>query len=224
MFIRGRAQAATTLSVRPAPSISEDTPAGLDPRARESLPIMSRTHRPAEIVHLIVLAGGLTAALGSFVWATAGDKPLWKEKGKPTGSVHGGADGQPFKDRAWGRLAEVSVWGGSWLDSVRCSWEDEGEVVKGDTHGGDGGDETVVKLESGEALIQVSGVLLEQGDQTVVGSLTLKTTKRTVGPIGKTLDGPKFTLDAPKGQEICGFQGRSGDYLVGIGMMCRPRP
>ena len=156
--------------------------------------------------------------------AAADDKPLWKAKGTPTGKIHGGSDGTPFKDKARGRLAQVSVRGGSWLDSVRCTWDDEGQLEKGDTHGGDGGDETVLKLEPGEALIQISGVLLEQGEMTVVGSLTLKTTKRTVGPVGKTLDGPKFTLDAPKDQEICGFQGRSGDYLSAIGMVCRPKP
>ena len=174
---------------------------------------------------VMTAALGLGQLLNSPAAAVAGaDKPLWKEKGKPTGAIHGGSDGQPFKDRAWGRLAEVSVRGGSWLDSIRCSWEDDGELVKGDTHGGDGGDETVVKLEPGEALIQVSGVLLKQGNETMIGSLTLKTTKRTIGPIGKTLDGDKFTLDAPPSQEICGFQGRSGDYLVGVGMMCRPKP
>ena len=51
----------------------------------------------------------------------------------------------------------------------------------------------------GEALIQISGVLLKQGDTTAIGSLSLKTTKRTVGPIGKVLDGPKFALDASQG-------------------------
>lgn len=155
---------------------------------------------------------------------SAADKPLWKEKGKPAGEIHGGATGQPFKDRAWGRLAEVTVRGGSWIDSIRCSWEDEGELVKGDVHGGDGGGDTVIKLEPGEALIQVAGVLLPQGDSSVIGSLRFKTTKRTIEPIGKTTDGPGFTLDAPQGQEICGFQGRQGDYLTAIGMICRPRP
>jgi len=117
----------------------------------------------------------------------------------------------------------VTVRGGSWLDSVRCTWEDEGDLVKSDNHGGDGGEATVIKLEPGEFLIQVSGVVLKQDDLTVIGSLSFKTTKRTIDPIGETTEGPKFTLDAPPGQEICGFQGRSGDYLNAIGMICRPK-
>lgn len=154
----------------------------------------------------------------------AGDKPLWKAKGTPTGEVHGGTQGTPFKDKARGRLVQVAVRGGQWIDSIRCTWEDEGELEKGDNHGGDGGDEVVIKLEPGEALIGISGVLLKQDDATVVGSLTFKTTKRTTSPVGRVLDGPKFTVAAPTGQEICGFQGNQGDYLNAIGMVCRPKP
>ena len=173
-------------------------------------------------VLIVLIAGICLLPLGSL--SRADDRPLWKIKGTPTGKIHGGHEGSPFRDRARGRLAEVIVHAGSWLDSIRSVWEDEGAMEKGDTQGGDGGDETVLKLEPGEALIQISGVLLKQGDTIVVGSLTFKTTKRTVEPIGKVLDGPKFTLDAPKGQEICGFQGRRGDYLTAIGMVCRDKP
>ncbi len=187
----------------------------------------------APLVRFAILgcvAGGMLLSLGGDFFPAASvaqggpaDKPTSKEKGKPTGEVHGGADGQPFKDRAWGRLAEVTVRGGSWLDSVRCTWEDEGDLVKSDNHGGDGGEATVIKLEPGESLIQVAGVVLKQDDLRVIGSLSFKTTKRTIEPIGETTEGPKFTLDAPPGQEICGFQGRSGDYLNAIGMICRPK-
>ena len=183
---------------------------------------MRRTTRVRIGVLTGLIAGICLLTLGSPT--RADDRPLWKIKGTPTGKIHGGDEGSPFRDKARGRLAQVIVRAGSWLDSVRCVWEDEGAMEKGDTQGGDGGDETVFKLEPGEALIQVSGVLLKQGDSTVIGSLTFKTTKRTVGPIGKVLDGPKFSLDAPKGQEICGFQGRGGDYLAAIGMVCRDKP
>ena len=161
------------------------------------------------------------AAEGS---SPTGDKPLWKEKGKPTGAVHGSTGGQPFKDRAWGRLAEVSVRGGSWLDSVRCTWVDAGEAVKGDTHGGDGGNEAVVTLGPGETLLKVTGIVRGEGDDAVIGSLCFETNKQFIGPIGQTVEGTKFVLEAPQGQEICGLQGRSGDYLNAIGMVCRPKP
>ena len=182
--------------------------------------------RPIHYVCLVVLIS-LIASSGLLVMGTmtgADDKPLWKIKGNPTGPIHGGPEGTPFRDKARGRLAEVIVRGNAWLDSVRCVWEDEGAMEKGEVHGGDGGNETIITLEPGEALIQISGVLQTQGDTTVLGSLTFKTSKRTVGPIGKGLEGPKFTLDAPKGQEICGFQGRRGDYLYAIGMVCRAKP
>ena len=168
---------------------------------------------------LMVGLGGIGAASPP---AVAADKPLWKVKGNPTGPVLGGTDGTPFKDKARGRLAAVTVRSGAWIDSIRCSYEDEGTIEKGDLHGGEGGDEAEVKLEPGETLIGVFGVFRGEGPDRVIGSVGFKTTKRTVEPIGKTTDGEKFALDAPTGQEICGFQGRSGDYLSAIGMVCRP--
>ena len=154
----------------------------------------------------------------------AADKPLWKVKGDPTGEVVGGKVGTPFRDKARGRLKQVSVRGGSWLDSIRCAWDDEGTIEKGETHGGDGGDELVITLEPGESIVAVSGVIRGDDDEAVIGQLTVRTNKRTLPPIGKTTEGRKFTLEAPKGQEICGFQGRSSGFLHAVGMVCRPMP
>lgn len=167
------------------------------------------------------------AAQAGFVVASPDDPPKKdkaSKRGTPTGKVEGGTGGSEFRDKATGRLAKVTARGGSWVDAVRCTWDDDGDLDDGTNHGGSGGEETVLKLEPGESLVQVSGTLLTMDDTTVIGSLSFKTTKRTVGPVGESTDGKTFTLDAPKGQEICGFQGRSSDYLDAIGLVCRPLP
>ena len=144
-------------------------------------------------------------------------------QGTPTGEVQGGTGGREFRDKALGRLTKITVRADEIVDAIRCTWDEEGGPEDGINHGGLGGSKTIVTLEPGEALVQVSGTVT-QGDIVVIGSLSFKTTKRTIGPIGGSPDGKKFTLDAPKGQEICGFQGRNGDYLDAIGLVCRPLP
>ncbi len=152
------------------------------------------------------------------------------EKGAIVGDLRGGKEGTSFQDEAQGRMAQVKVRGGWWIDSVTSTWND-GKVDKASTtHGGSGGDEQIIDLQPGESLIQIAGVIREDGDrqiqldQVVIGSLTFKTNRRTIGPIGTSTQGAKFTLDAPKGQEICGFHGRSGPFLNAIGIVCRPIP
>ena len=161
-----------------------------------------------------------------------------RDPGKPTGVIEGDAKGTAFQDKARGRLARVIVHGGWWIDSIVCTWTDaQGEEDEGSAHGGIGGEDHVLTLEPGESLVQVAGVVRADGTatvrgdrdtfrigQAVVGSLTFKTTKRTIGPFGETTQGRKFTLDAPRGQEICGLRGRAGQYLNAVGIVCRPLP
>ena len=150
-------------------------------------------------------------------------KPSKKEmRGTPVGEIHGGPAGSPFRDKAFGRMSKIVVRSGAWVDAVRCEYDDEGAIDKGTNHGGDGGHETVIDLKPGETLVRFSGTLRESGDEVVIGSLSFKTTERTIGPIGEDTTGKKFALDAPKGREICGFQGRSSSTLDAIGMVCRP--
>ena len=156
-------------------------------------------------------------------------RPVSQEPGTPAGAIEGDEGGKAFQDQAKGRLARVVVRGGWWVDSVACTWADaDGEEDDGPTRGGEGGTERVLTLRPGESLVRVSGVIRADGDrgvrvgQEVIGSLTFKTTRRTIGPFGETTEGRKFTLDAPAGQEICGFRGRAGQYLNALGIVCRP--
>ena len=148
-----------------------------------------------------------------------------RDRGTPAGAIEGGEAGTPFQDRARGRLAKVTVRAGSWVDSATCTWLDaRGWEDPGSVRGGTGGEPQVLTLEPGESLVQVAGIIRGDGDEAVVGSLTFKTTRRTVGPFGETTEGRKFTLDAPEGREICGLRGRAGDYLNAVGILCRPIP
>ncbi len=61
------------------------------------------------LLSLTALFGWVNANSLSAHQATADGKPLWKVKGTPTGAIHGGLDGTPFKDKARGRLAQVSI-------------------------------------------------------------------------------------------------------------------
>lgn len=162
--------------------------------------------------------------------AGPGSGPTGREPGRPVGEVRGDPRGVPFRDEARGRLSRVVVFGGAWIDSIACTWSDGRADAVGALRGGDGGVEQAVDLEPGESLVQVSGVIREDGDRgahlghEVVGSLVIRTNRRTLRRVGEGTTGRRFNLEAPKGQEICGFRGRTGEYVNALGILCRPIP
>jgi Jacalin-like lectin domain len=171
---------------------------------------------------LALIASGVLRPGLVFGLATADDKPK-PGKGSPSGEVYGGDGGESFRDRAQGILKGIKVRSGDLIDSIQCLWAEGGETNTGDLHGGEGGEEAEIKLEDGEYVTRISGVIVKLEDLKIVGSITIKTSKRTLGPYGQGTDGEKFEIEAPKDEEICGFRGRSGAYLDAIGIVTRPR-
>ena len=167
--------------------------------------------------------GLILLALASGSLCGGDDKPK-PDKGSPAGEVHGGEGGESFRDMAEGRLRAIKIRAGDYVDSISCAWTEDGTTTDGVVHGGEGGEENMTRLDADEYIEKVSGVVLDEGGLKIIASLTIKTNKRTLGPYGQANQAKAFHLEAPKGEEICGFRGRSGQYLDAIGIVTRPRP
>ncbi|KAF1718764.1 jacalin-like lectin [Pseudoxanthomonas wuyuanensis] len=133
-----------------------------------------------------------------------------------TSDTFGGPHGTPFNDLASphaGRPIHVlTLRGGSRLDAVALTLGNG--VTLG--HGGTGGTEKSLSLRAGEKLVSMTFTLGKRHDRTRVFSLEVHTNQgRRLQAGSPTAD--SYTLTAPAGWHIAGFNGRAGDEIDKLG-------
>ncbi|SRR6266699_2875752 len=138
----------------------------------------------------------------------------------------GGPGGTLFDDVAPNQMeiGELHIRSALFIDQLQAIYRNpmNGRLAPGPTHGGNGGLLTVITLNAGEFITEISG-----RTGSFVDSLMLKTNQ---GRIFRYLGGDggpnpfRFHLDIRSGEEIFGFSGRSGQFLDAIGVHTRPRP
>ncbi len=133
-------------------------------------------------------------------------------------ALAGGRGGSPFEDSlpAQGaRIAEVRVRAGDTVDSVQVIYTlPNGRLSEGPRHGGRGGHENVIRLDTDEYIIGISG---RYGD--TIDSMCIHTNKRTSPLYGGRGGDRDFRVDVPSGNQATGFSGRAGDTLDAVGLV-----
>ena len=144
---------------------------------------------------------------------------------KPTliGAIEGGEEGELFSDVVSGgeRITGIEISAGLITDSITFT----SNLREFDRRGGNGGSPSEsFALEEDEYISSVSYLVTEWAGQTVINQLRFATNKgRTFGPWGSSgKTGPAFGYEAREGYAICGFTGRSGNYLNALGVLSAP--
>ena len=171
---------------------------------------------------LDVYGGGLAAGTSLIQWAChTGSNQRFTAGSMQRSGLHGGNGGSGFVDTVnpGQRLTSVVVRAGDVIDAI------QGVTTVGalPRRGGTGGGQYTVSLAAGEHLVGVDGVEGTWNGLRVVGRLTFVTnTGRRIGPFGtltSTTNQIGFTLRAPAGQQVVGFQGRNGMLLDSLGLL-----
>lgn len=116
---------------------------------------------------------------------------------------------------AQGRLRELWVWSGSYVDGLEAVWQSESDpqqIVHGPHIGGWGGELTKLLLAPDEAIV---GVKVKSGQ--LVDSLQVVTNKFQVMRWGGDGGGAWLKVALPPGNEVHGFNGLHDQYLHKIG-------
>ncbi len=117
------------------------------------------------------------------------------------------------------RIHALYIKSGYWIDQIQVIYAIDGQVIRGDGHGGHGGSGTMFYLDGDE---YITGIWGRTGNY--VDSLHIETNKHRpglwFGGNGGSFD---YNYVVSPGDEIIGFQGRSGDYLDAIGVLTRKR-
>ncbi|KAJ0709638.1 putative jacalin-like lectin domain-containing protein [Helianthus annuus] len=112
-------------------------------------------------------------------------------------------------------VREITLAYGSYIDSIRVTYDNNGKPFLAEKHGDIGGTKSAqIKLQfPDEILVSVSGHYcpVVYGGSPVIRSLTFKSNKRTFGPFGVE-EGIPFNFFT-NGGHIVGFNGRSRWFL-----------
>jgi hypothetical protein len=120
---------------------------------------------------------------------------------------------EAFDIPARGRLREVNIWSGDFIDGIELLWQDLNNpqnLIRSPHRGGFGGDLVTLSLDPDEAII---GVELRTGKY--VDYLRLITSKQDKHWGGE--GGSPRTINLRPGAEIHGIGGLSGNYIDAIG-------
>ena len=90
----------------------------------------------------------------------------------------------------------------------------DGRLLDGQRHGGGGGNESIIRLDSDEYITGISG---RCGD--TIDSLRIITNKRTSQLFGGRGGSRDYRIDVPAGNQAVGFSGRAGESLDGVGLL-----
>jgi hypothetical protein len=141
----------------------------------------------------------------------------------PEGGPHGTVFSiEPVDDEF--EIDSLTVWAGAVIDAIQITYRHRatGELAVTPKIGGGGGGENQLVLEPGEYITRVEG----RAGACVV-SMSIQTNRRRV-PAGNTRWGGElgdrgYDFICRAGEEIIGFEGRSGDYIDAIGAIVRTR-
>jgi hypothetical protein len=132
--------------------------------------------------------------------------------------VAGGSGGNAFSDnefRSGGRILEIRVFAGQWIDGIQIVYElADGQIVTGSRHGGSGGRQNSFRLDPDEYITGISGRYGERVD-----SFQIRTNRRTSPMFGGSGGNRDYLIEVPYGEQGVGFTGRSGIYLDAIGLL-----
>jgi hypothetical protein len=138
-----------------------------------------------------------------------------------TTDIAGGRGGNPFSDpelRSGEQVLEVQIFSGEFVDAVQMVYElPNGQRVLGPRHGGGGGQAHILRLDSDEYIIGISGRYGEKID-----SVSILTNKRTSPLFGGSGGSRNYRIEVPRGYKAVGFVGRSGENLDAIGLLSIP--
>jgi hypothetical protein len=136
-------------------------------------------------------------------------------------SIVGGGGGSAFSDLeipAGARVSEVRIHSGDVIDSVQIVYTlENGSRFEGPSHGGRGGRSDIFRLERDEYVTGISGRC-----GIYIDSLAIVTNRRTSPRFGGRGGNRDYRLDAPSGNQVIGFSGRSGEFLDAIGINSAP--
>ncbi|KAH7524141.1 hypothetical protein FEM48_Zijuj06G0087700 [Ziziphus jujuba var. spinosa] len=137
----------------------------------------------------------------------------------------GGDDGVAWDDGIHSSVKQVVITYGTAIDSIQFEYDDNGNSIWSEKHGGRGGYITdKVNLDCpNEFLTSIQGYygrIIAWGP-VLLRSLTFKSNKKTYGPFGND-EGTSFS-HTMNGGKIVGFHGRSGWYVDSIGVHLLPR-
>ena len=122
----------------------------------------------------------------------------------------------PFRLQARGRLKELTVWAGKYVDGMELSWKNLNNprhIIPSRHVGGWGGRARTLTLADDEAIIAVSGRAGKYLDQLTV--VTSKNRVMTWGGGG----GGDFQVNLPPGDEVHGFAGVAGNLIDAISVL-----
>ncbi len=150
----------------------------------------------------------------NFSWSTASNLHM--------SDFWGGPHGTGFNDVAVlpanPVVSRVTLRAGSRIDNIGLSLS-QGNVL---SHGGNGGSESSLTLNSGEYLTALKVCSGQKNDQTRIFYARFTTSQnRTL--TGGSSTSSCTTFNAPAGWQIVGFKGRAGDELDKIGVIYAPQ-
>ena len=127
----------------------------------------------------------------------------------------GGGGGVPFVDMMapGGRIAEITIRSGNFIDSIKFSYRYNNTLL-GKSHGGGGGQASTFKFKKGEYITEMGG-----RSGKYVDSIYIRTNKGRHKKWGGSGGGSSFRFRGTKESPITGIWGRSGRLLDAIGVL-----
>ncbi|KAF8082278.1 hypothetical protein N665_0839s0018 [Sinapis alba] len=118
------------------------------------------------------------------------------------------------------RVKRVQVTYEDVIKSIEAEYDDDQNPKR---HGNPGKKSDGVSLRPDEYITDVTGYYKTMGNEDAIAALAFKTNKTEYGPYGNKT-GNQFTIQAPKDNQIAGFQGVSSNVLNSIDVHFAPLP
>jgi hypothetical protein len=136
--------------------------------------------------------------------------------------IAGGPGGTPFSDTQipYGvRILEVHIFAAKYVDAVQLQYElPNGQILMGPKHGGSGGRESILRIDSDEYIVGISGRF-----GNYIDSIQFHTNKRSSEVFGGTGGRQDYAINVANDHQAAGFVGRAGAYLDAIGLTYVPQ-
>ena len=134
----------------------------------------------------------------------------------PSGGVGGSAFDDP-PPQAFARVREVRIWSGISVEALQLIHSCEGEIVEQPKRGQSTAGFSILKLDPGEYIMEISGRYSSYIDQ-----LEIRTNKGVIKRYGSAIGLHDFQYQAPENYQIIGFWGRAARLIDAIGVYYSP--